>query len=163
MLFIYNVNGVDKEFTVDQIANLPEGATFLDRKDKVITEGYVPPIHDFVMEKNGSDYKDEFLVAPKLMVFVTYDLNKAEKAGLDKLEKLNIEAKALGYEVIAMTGSTPEEIAKIKKEYGFTFDFYFCDAIALKTIERANPSVIIIEKGTIKQKVHYKDINDLKL
>lgn len=163
MIFIYNVNGVDKEFTVDQIANLPEGATFVDRKDKVITEGYVPPIHDFVMEKDGSDYKDEFLVAPKLMVFVTYDLNKADKAGLEQLEKLNLEAKAKGYEVIAMTGSSPEEIDKIKKEYGYTFDFYFCDAIALKTIERANPSIVIIEKGTIKQKVHYNDIDDLIL
>jgi hypothetical protein len=28
-----------------------EGAVFVDRKDKVITEGYVPPIHDFTMEK----------------------------------------------------------------------------------------------------------------
>ena len=163
MVFIYNVNGVDKEFSVDQIANLPTGATFVDRKDKVITEGYVPPIHDFVMEMDGSDYKDEFLVAPKLMIFVTYDLNKAEKEGLEKLEKLNTEAKAKGYQVIAMTGSSPDEIEKIKKDYGFTFDFYFCDAIALKTIERANPSVVIIEKGTIKQKVHYKDINDLIL
>ena len=163
MVFVYNVNGVDKEFSVDQIANLPEGATFVDRKDKVITEGYVPPIHDFVMELNGSDYKDEFLEAPKLMVFVTYDLAIAEKAGLEKLEKLNLEAKAKGYDVIAMTGSSPDEIAKIKKQYGFTFDFYFCDAIALKTIERANPSVVIIEKGTIKQKVHYNDIDDLVL
>jgi hypothetical protein len=36
-----------------------EGAEFVDRKDKVITEGYVPPIHDFTMMKDGSDYKEE--------------------------------------------------------------------------------------------------------
>jgi hypothetical protein len=57
--FIYKVNGVDKEFS-DDLMNLPEGATFVDRKDKVITEGYVPPIHDFTMMKDGSDYKEEF-------------------------------------------------------------------------------------------------------
>jgi hypothetical protein len=28
-----------------------EGATFVDRKDKLITEGYVPPIHDFGKER----------------------------------------------------------------------------------------------------------------
>jgi hypothetical protein len=58
MIFIYNVNGVDTEFTENLMA-IPEGATFVDRKDKLITEGYVPPIHDFTMVKEDSDYKEE--------------------------------------------------------------------------------------------------------
>lgn len=163
MIFIYKVNGVDKEFNEKDLMVLPEGATFVDRKDKVITEGYVPPIHDFAMEKEGSDYKDEFLDEPKLVMILTYDLVHADKAGLVKLEKLNQDAKAKGYKVVGMTASSPEEIAKSKKEFGMTFDFYFCDATALKTIERANPSIVVLEKGTILQKVHYNDIIDLKL
>jgi uncharacterized membrane protein YphA (DoxX/SURF4 family)/peroxiredoxin len=163
MTFIYNVNGVDTEFSTDDLMNLPEGATFVDRKDKVITEGYVPPIHDFTMIKDGSDYKEELLVEPKLLMFVTYDLTISEEGGMEKLEKLNQEAKAKGYIVIGMTNSPVEEIEKAQKKYGLTFDFYTCDAIALKTIERANPSIVVLEKGTIKQKVHYNDIEDLKL
>lgn len=162
MIFIYKVNGVDKEFTEKDLMAIPAGATFVDRKDKVITEGYVPPIHDFTMEKDGSDYKEELLLEPKLVVFVAYDLAKSDKEGLLKLEKLNKEAQIKGYKVIGMTASLPDEIAKTKKEFGFTFDFYFCDAIALKTIERANPSIVILEKGTIMQKVHHNDSNDLK-
>jgi hypothetical protein len=38
--------------------NLPEGATFVDRKDKVLKG--MSPIHDFTMMKDGSDYKEEF-------------------------------------------------------------------------------------------------------
>ena len=163
MIFIYKVNGVDKEFTEKDLMNIPAGATFVDRKDKVIIEGYVPPIHDFAMEKDGSDYKDSFLEEPKLVLFVAYDLAKADTAGLQKLQKLNTEALAKGYKVIGMTASTAEEIAKTKKQYGFTFDFYFCDAIALKTIERANPSIVILDHGSILQKVHYNDIAKLKL
>lgn len=163
MVFIYKVKGVDTEFTEKDLMNIPEGATFVDRKDKVITEGYVPPIHDFTMEKDGSDYKDELLLEPKLMVFVTYDLITSNSVGMQKLEKLSQQAKAKGYKVIAMTASTTDEIEKIKKEFGYTFDFYFCDAITLKTIERANPSIVILDKGTIKQKVHYNDIEKLKL
>lgn len=163
MVFIYKVNGVDKEFTEKDLMSIPEGATFVDRKDKIIAEGYVPPIHDFGMEKDGSDYKEEFLDKPKLMLFVAYDLTLSDKKGMSELEKLKQTAFAKGYTVIGMTGSSPEEIAKTKKQFGFTFDFYFCDAIALKTIERANPSVVILEKGTVKQKVHYNDIEDLKL
>lgn len=163
MVFIYKVNGVDKEFSEKDLMTLPEGATFVDRKDKVITEGYVPPIHDFAMEKDGSDYKNEFLDEPKLVMIVAYDLVHADKEGLIKLEKLNQEAKAKGYKVIGMTASSPEEIAQSKKDFGITFDFYFCDATALKTIERANPSIVVLEKGTILQKVHYNDIANLKL
>ncbi len=163
MVFIYKVNGVDTEFTEKDLMKIPTGATFVDRKDKVIVEGYVPPIHDFAMEKDGSDYKDEFLQNPKLLVFVAYDLGISNKEGLSQLENLKQKATAKGYTVIGMTGSTPEQIEKTKKEFGFTFDFYFCDATALKTIERANPSIVILEKGTVKQKVHYNDIQDLKL
>lgn len=163
MIFIYKVNGVDKEFSEKDLMNIPAGATFVDRKDKVITEGYVPPIHDFAMEKDGADHKDELLKEPKLLLFVTYDLNKANPEGMAQLEKLNLAAKAKGYKVVAMTASLPDEIEKAKKEYGLTFDFYFCDAIALKTIERANPSIVVLHDGTIVQKVHYNDIDKLNL
>ncbi|MFT3795930.1 BT_3928 family protein [Flavobacterium sp.] len=163
MIFIYKVNGVDKEFTDKELDKIPAGATFVDRKDKVISEGYKPPIHDFTMEKDGSDYKDELLQEPKLLVFVSYELEKAEATGMRQLEKLNQQAKAKGYKVIGMTASSESEIAKNKKQFGLTFDYYFCDATTLKTIERANPSIVVLEKGTIKQKVHYNDIALLNL
>lgn len=163
MIFIYKVNGVDKEFAEKDLMNIPAGATFVDRKDKVITEGYVPPIHDFTMVKDDTDYKDDFLKAPKLLIFVTYDLTLSNPEGMKKLETLNKEAKAKGYKVLAMTASGPDEIVKAKKQYGLDVDFYFCDAIALKTIERANPSIVVVQNGTIVQKAHYNDIQDLKL
>ena len=163
MIFIYKVNGVDKEYTEKDLANIPEGAVFVDRKDKIITEGYVPPIHDFTMEKNDTDYKDEFLESPKTMLIVAYDLVNADKGGMAKMEKLYLEAKAKGYKVAGMTASTPEEIDTVKKQFGLTFDFYFCDAITLKTIERSNPSIVILDKGTVTQKAHHNDLSDLKL
>lgn len=163
MVFIYKVNGVDKEFKEKDLMSVPEGATFVDRKDKIITEGYIPPIHDFSMERDGSDYKEELLEEPKLLIFVVYNLAKADASGLAKLEALNKTASAKGYKVIGMTGSSKEEIDAIAKQNKFTFDFYFCDATTLKTIERANPSIVVLNRGKIKQKVHHNDIDQLKL
>ena len=162
MVFIYKVGGVDKEFTEKDLMTIPEGAVFVDRKDKVITEGYVPPIHDFTMEKDGSDFKEKFLEAPKVLLITAYDLAHADQNGMAKLEQLNKDARAKGYKVVGMTASSPEEIADAKKQFGLTFDFYFCDAITVKTIERANPSLVVLEKGTIVQKVHHNDSADLK-
>ncbi len=163
MTFIYKVNGENKEFSEDDLMNIPEGAEFVDRKDKVITEGYIPPIHDFTMTKDDSDYKDELLQEPKLLMIVTYDLTASNEEGMKKLAALDKEASAKGYKVIGMTNSSPGEIEKAQKKYNLPFDFYWCDAIALKTIERSNPSIVLLEKGTIKQKVHYNDISKLAL
>lgn len=165
MVFIYKVNGVDTEIPYDDVmANkVPEGAEFIDRKDKLITQGYVPPIHDFAIEKDGNDYTDSVLDEAKVIIFTTYDLNKSKEKGMKKLEYLHKKALEKGYLVFGMTGSDTETIEKFKKEYGLTFDYYFCDPTTLKTIERANPSIVVLEKGIITQKVHFNDIDKINL
>ncbi|WP_396179033.1 BT_3928 family protein [Flavobacterium sp.] len=163
MIFVYKVNGVDTEFTDKELMSIPPGAQFVDRKDKIISLGYVPPIHDFTMEKEDVDFTSTFLAEPKLMLFISYNLEIADEAGLQKLEALHQAAVKKGYKVIGMTASSQQEIAKVKAKYNFTFEYYFTDATTLKTIERANPSIVTLEKGTITQKVHYNDIDKLKL
>lgn len=163
MVFIYKVNGVDKEFTEKDLMSLPEGAQFVDRKDKVIVQGYLPPIHDFKLELDGEDQTDMILSKDKALLIVAYDLEKANVAALQKLNELRKNASAKGYYVAILTGSSTDVIADAKKKYGLTFDCLFCDATALKTIERANPSFVILNYGTITQKVHYNDVDNLKL
>jgi len=165
MIFVYKVNGIDTEFTQDDVmaSKVPETAEFVDRIDKLVKQGYVPPIHDFSIELDGGNYTEEMLNEPKLIMFISYDLNKAEKSGLELLEELNKKATAKGYKVIGMTASDKPLIDKVKKENKLTFDYYFCDATTLKTIERANPSIVILEKGTIVQKKHYNDIDKVTL
>lgn len=163
MKFIYEVNGVKKEFSDKELMNIPPNAKFIDRIDKLIKEGYVPPIHDFGLEKEGNDYKDDILNEAKVIFFTVYNLDKSKPEGLQLLETFYQKAKAKGYHVLAVTGSDAATVEKFKKQYGFTFDFYFCDPTTIKTIERANPSIVVINKGTITQKAHYNDIDNINL
>jgi len=165
MIFIYNVNGVPTEISYQEVMNnnIPAGATFIDRKDKLIKQGYIPPIHDFSIEKDGTNYVDSVLEEPKVVLFISYDLNKSKEKGMKRLEEFHQKAAEKGYLVIGMTASGQEIIAAFQKKFGLTFDFYFCDATTLKTIERANPSIVILEKGTIVQKVHFNDIEKVQL
>lgn len=163
MKFIYEVGGQKKEYTVDQVGNVPADAKFIDRIDKVISKGYVPPIHDFTMEKDGGDHTPELMAEPKLLAFIMYDLEKSDPDGLEQLQALAKTAAAKGYKVIAMTSSGEDLIAGVKQKYGLGFDFYFTDATTLKTIERANPSIVVFHNGTIVQKVHFNDIDSLNL
>ncbi len=163
MVFIYKVNGVNKEFTEKDLMSLPAGAEFVDRKDKVIVQGYLPPIHDFKLELDGVDQTNLILSKEKVLLIVAYDLEKANIEGLKKANELYKNAAAKGYYVALLTGSATDVIAATKTKYNFGFDCLFCDATALKTIERANPSFVLLHYGTVTQKVHYNDISDLKL
>lgn len=162
MVFIYKVKGVDKEFTEKDLMSLPDGAEFVDRKDKIIVQGYLPPIHDFKLELDGEDKTDLILSKEKVLLIVAYDLEKANVTGLQKINELHKKATLQGYYVAAVTGSSTNVIADIKKKYSFTFDFLYNDATALKTIERANPSFVLLNFGTVIQKVHFNDSNNLR-
>lgn len=163
MIFIYKVNGVEKEFGEKDLMNIPTGAKFVDRKDKIIVQGYLPPIHDFKLELDGQDNTTLILSKEKALLIVAYDLEKANQEAMQKLGKLFKDASAKGYYVAVLTGSSAEAVVATKKKYAYNFDFLFCDATALKTIERANPSFVILNYGTVKQKVHYNNIEDLNL
>lgn len=163
MVFVYKVNGVEKEFTDKELDKIPADAEFIDRKDKVIKEGYIPPIHDFTLELNGEDQTEAILNAPKVVMLVSYDLNKASDEGLAKLKSFAHMAKQKGYKVIGATSSGSDVIEQKKNQHKLPFDYYFCDATTLKTIERANPSIVVLNNGTIVQKAHWNDIEYMQL
>lgn len=162
-IWYYKVNGKVNQYTTEDQPWYIEGAEFVDRTTTLITKGYEPPIHDFTIELDGADYTQDVLSSPKVVLIVMYNLNKSEKKGLENLEALHQNALKKGYLVIGLTASLENEINHLKKQNGLTFDFYACDETALKTIVRSNPGILTLNKGTITQKVHWNDINDLNL
>lgn len=163
MIFVYEVNGVPTEFSYDQImaGEYPQDATFIDRKQKLIKEGYKPPVKDFSMERDGSNFADNYLREPKLVMITSYDMTKADTEALKMLGKFYNKALESNYKVIGLTGTDLDYVAGLQKEYGFYFDFYFCDPTTVKTIERANPSIVVLHRGTIVKKVHWKDAKEV--
>lgn len=133
---------------------------FVDVETSLLQEGYVPPIHDFTMERNGVDYTEELLSEPLLMVIVTRIIEEADSEGLKEMQQLAAKAKEKGYRVIGLSASNEEQLAPYKKEYGLDFDFYFCDLTTVKTIVRSNPAVLELKQGTITQKLHYNNVAD---
>lgn len=161
--FVYKVNGVEKEFTDKELDKIPADAEFVDRKEVVVKEGYVPPIHDFVLDFNGEDMTEAILNEPKVVLVISYFLEKAEDEGLAKVQKFAEQAKAKGFKVIGLSASGSDVVEKKKKQHGITFDYYTCDATTLKTIERANPSIVVLRNGVIAQKAHWRDLEFLQL
>lgn len=161
--WIYKVNGEDKEFTSEDKPWEIKGAEYVDRKTKLIKEGYTPPIHDFTMEKNGKDLTSRLMKEEKLMLIIAYDLDKSDREKFTNIKTVSEKALDNGYDVYLMTASSQDKFNEIKKEYNLGFDMLFCDGTTLKTMIRANPGIMTINKGTVEGKWNAVDFEDVKI
>lgn len=162
--FIYKnlKTGEEKKFTE---VNYPWQDTlnweFVKMEDPILVQkGYTPPIHDFRIETpEGEDIKDFFMYDEKYtFIVIASNLQKTDREGMKKMAQLGIAAKSKGYNFIGLTASSPDSFDSFKSETGVQFDFFNTDEIALKTIVRSNPGLILIKKGTIMEKYHFNDV-----
>ena len=159
----FEVDGKEKVITTSGGYPQVEGGELLDYETEMISEGYEPPVHDFTIERGEQEYTTQFLETENLLVIVAYNLDKTEREGYGAIKRAAEEALKAGYKVIGLTSSSEEVNNAFAKAYKLPFDFYFTDETALKTIIRANPGIVSLEKGTIVQKLHYNDAEDLRL
>ena len=158
----FDVNGQQK--TVINRGEDPKiDGTLLGVETSVLQKGYEPPIHDFSIERDGTDYTTQMLEEEHLLVVIAYNLNVAQNDGFIAIKEATDTALEKGYTVIGISASSTPETEKLAAKYDLDFKFYFCDMTALKTIIRSNPSIIRLEKGTILQKLHFNDVDQLKL
>lgn len=158
----FNINGEEKTIVTNGEYPQVDGE-LVNTETKMIQEGYVPPIHDFTMERNGEDFTDQFLNEENLIVIVAYSLTNTEKDGYISVKEITDRAIKNGYNVIGLSASSQEMTESLTDTYKLNFKFYFCDETTLKTIVRSNPGILELDKGTIKQKLHWNDAHKLAL
>jgi uncharacterized membrane protein YphA (DoxX/SURF4 family)/peroxiredoxin len=134
---------------------------FIGAETKEIQKGYEPPVHDFTIEQEGDDFALAMLNEPKLVMVIAYDLRKTNHKFYNEIKKVTDKAIKNGYKVIGMSASNKEQSSNLIRQYGLGFEFYFTDETTLKTIVRSNPGVLVLEEGTIMQKVHSNDLDKL--
>ncbi|MEO9076891.1 MAG: BT_3928 family protein [Gelidibacter sp.] len=161
-VWTFTINGEEKTLT-DRGQGPAKYDEIINVETKEIQAADLPKIQDFSIESEDEDLTSYFLEKDKLLMIVAYDLTTSEKEGLKKMKSLSDEALKKGYTVIGMTTSNEATKQAVKTAYGLDFDFYLCDEKVLKTIVRSNPGVVILNKGTVMQKKHWNDIEDLKL
>jgi uncharacterized membrane protein YphA (DoxX/SURF4 family) len=158
----FNVNGKEQTIITDGSYPNLEG-TYVGVETKIIKEGFQPSILDFSIESEDEDFTEYYLEKERLLMLVSYNLETAEKDGLLKLKEISDKALQKGYTVIGLSASGEDVKNRVKLDYGLNFEFFICDEKALKTVVRSNPGVLQLKKGTVRQKVHWNDIEDLEL
>lgn len=158
----FNINGEEKTITTNGEYPEVEGE-LINTETKMIREGYVPPIHDFTIERDGEDFTEHFLNEENLVVIIAYSLGNTEKDGYIAVKEITDRALKNGYNVIGLSASTQEMTETLTEDYKLNFKFYFCDETTLKTIVRSNPGILELDNGTIKQKLHWNDASKIEL
>ena len=157
--FIYEKDGLQKEFTLE---NYPKGDSswvFVDQKTEIISKGYKAPIHDFsIMNAQFDDITQLVLNSPgNTYLFIMYDLSDTSIKGAQKAELIYQKLLKSGAKIYALTGSSDADIQKFKDKTDVTFPFWKTDPTTLKTIIRANPGLVKLNKGTITGKWNWRD------
>ena len=155
-------DGVIKEFPVNDYPWDDTTWIYKDTKTVLIKKGYTPPIHDFsITTAEGDDITDEVLTDENYtFLLVAHRLNKSDRQALDRASDIADFCNERGYRFYCLTASPQGEITQLKSELGLTYDFCFTDEITLKTIIRANPGLVLLQKGTVIGKWHYNDMPD---
>lgn len=159
--FIYQKNGEQKEFTLE---NYPKGDpswTFVDQKSVLISKGYKAPIHDFsIMNEQFDDITKEVLNYPgNTYLLICYDINETSVDGAIKAEQIYQKAKKEGTKFYVLTASSDDDIRKFTDKTGVTYPFWKTDMTALKTVIRANPGLVLIKSGTVQGKWNWRDFD----
>ncbi|MDR1154260.1 MAG: DoxX family protein [Bacteroidales bacterium] len=159
---ILEKDGVAREFPVNNYPWDDSAWIYRDTKTVLVKKGYTPPIHDFsITTADGSDITDEVLADEGyVFLLVAYRLNRSNRQALDKASDIADFCKEYGYRFYCLTASPQSEIEPLKSELGLKYDFCFTDEITLKTIIRANPGLVLLQKGTIADKWHHNDMPD---
>jgi len=133
--------------------------TFVEMVPKLIKKGYSPAIHDFTIENQfGEDVADFYLHEPvPTFMLVAYDLDKANTRKQKEINEFAARALDKGYHFFCLTASSIETIEQFKQKHDARYNFYQCDEIALKTIIRSNPGLVLLNSGTVMNKWHWRD------
>ena len=136
--------------------NIQQGMT------EIAVDG-LPKVHDFYLETNGGDdLTDEILNKEKVMFVVVYDLDIADLNGFENVKKATDLALENGYSVYGLSASYIDDLNDLNKKSELNFEWLFVDATVLKTIIRANPGVLTLNKGTVTGKWNWVDVDGFK-
>lgn len=150
-LFVYEKDGVRKEFSLEDSPMDDTTWVFIDRVEKKsVSDGQKPKIEDFIIRSREDDITRDVLEDPQYtFLLLVSSLEDADDGEIDKINDLYDYASAYGYNFYCITASSDSAIAVWQDNTGADYPFYKMDETTIKTIIRGNPGVMLLHDGTI--------------
>jgi uncharacterized membrane protein YphA (DoxX/SURF4 family) len=158
--FIYEKNGIKKEFSLDDYPAEDSSWIFVESQTKLVKKGYTPPIPAFVIyDREGEEASDVILYhSGDIFLLIAPRLEEASDEHIDEISNLYDYAQEHGIPFYGLTGSSAEAIENWTDRTGAEYPFLETDEVLLKTFIRSNPGFVWMRNGTILKKWHTNDI-----
>jgi uncharacterized membrane protein YphA (DoxX/SURF4 family) len=162
--FVYEKNHKTMEYTASELpADLDSSYTFIKRYDKLIRKGNAEPeIKDFsLISSSGSDSTVQILGRPGYQLMLISRSFPQNSRSWDKpFLLLYTLAKSKNIPVILVTSNRTEgENWLNKNALSNDIPVFGCDATAVKTAARADPTLYLLKKASILDKWSYANLD----
>jgi len=156
--FIYEKDGIRKEFDLNNYPADDTTWTFIDQKSILIKKGYQPPIHDFIITSMSGDDLTQKILSDKgyAVLMVSKKMVEADKPRLEEGFEFGRFCIANGVGFYVLTSSGTDEV----KSYDNGLQFCSADETTLKTMVRSNPGYILLKDGIIEGKWSWATLPD---
>jgi uncharacterized membrane protein YphA (DoxX/SURF4 family) len=148
--FIYEKDGIKKEFTLNNYPSDDTTWKFIDQKSILVSKGYQPPIHDFfISAPDNTDITDQILSSKNyIILMISKKLSEADPQKLQKGYELGDFCLKNNIGFYIVTASGIDEINTYRN------DHIICqgDETTLKTMLRTNPGYMLLKEGIIIDK-----------
>ncbi|MEP6617643.1 MAG: BT_3928 family protein [Ginsengibacter sp.] len=157
--FTYEKNGQKKQFSKNE---LPDSTwTFVSREDVVIEKGKnnEPPIKDFFISTlSGTDTTESLLnQANEYYIFFIKDLQGTGR-WLTNFTSLYTFAKQKNRPIVVVASQAGDADQYFNHTNNFSLPVLSCDATALKTAARTNPTLYLMKGPVIEKKWGWADL-----
>ena len=117
-----------------------------------------------MLDMDMNDHAKELIGSEDyLLIDTIHHLDKVNEDGLEGLEDAAEWAQEHGVQMVLLTSALAEEVQSFLYAYQMDdIDFYFADATAIETMARSNPGFLLLKRGKVLGKWHYRNVDDLE-
>lgn len=164
--WIFEKNG--EEYIITTNGDFPQGDDIGDFtgkqvKTRLVEKGYEPPIKNFTISKGDTDFTAFFMQKPKLLLVVSRDVDQLDEEQIEIIKSVTDKAFVGDFTIIGLAPEDPDKMKEFVRNNALNFEYYLMDETTVKTIVRSNPGFLLVNKGVIEKKVHFKDVDELPI
>lgn len=161
-LLIYEKEGLKKEFTLENYPADDESWVFVESKTIAPGEIWQPAIKDLtILNEAGENVTHELLSDPEYsFLLLAADLESADDSYIDHINEIYEYALEFNYKFYCITVNDKEAVNNWIESTGAEYPFLYCDAKVIETIERPNPTMMLLKEGVIYWKKNTRNLPD---